>query len=158
LKNSSSDKHIKFACSYLQDIKQLLKENFGGPVEYSEDPGPGVYSVLSRDVTIFYTTDDNHFFVTFQVGTTCYKAGQIVKLISLVLKFPEFTMLEDSFFDMEAERLVFGERALEKKQEDIRHNKGQCKCPICEGVYQKKYFKDGYCLNCNEIQDTIVFH
>lgn len=113
--------------------------------------------VASDDFTLFFSDEDRRFLVTFAAGVPAKNAAMITKTIDRVLKHDEYIILDDSYLDPDTNKVVFGLEAYEVRNAVERKMKGLCKCPVCEGVYLKKYFKQGYCLNCHDKKDKLTW-
>ena len=148
MKNSKSET-ILMVQQLLSDIMSLFdRVRPDNKFILDEDPEGGIYCIVSKAVTLYFYETEAKFFMSFRVGTSAQQAAEITKLIDLILKYDEYVVLDDSFYDKNEQRVVYGLEAYEKQGELIRKIKGQMKCPICEGVYNKKHFVDGYCKNC----------
>ena len=136
-------------------MKEVLSSSY--KIEIISDDNNDVYSLITKDFSIFYNREEDYYFITFRVGLVGRRVGELMKLISLIFSFEEYTVIDDCYFDHSENKLIFGDEALEKKQEEINKHRGKQKCPICDGVYDKKYFKHGFCLNCDEIKDSLIW-
>ena len=151
MKNSKSDT-IMMVQQLLEDIVSLF-DHVRPDIKFifDEDPEGGIYCIVSKSATLYFYEPESKFFLTFRVGTTAQQASEITKLLDLILKYNEYIVLDDSFYDKNENRIVYGLEAYEKQGELLRKLKGQMKCPLCEGVYNKRHFVNGYCKNCEPL-------
>lgn len=151
---------VTMAKQLLEKMFLVLRTHYGGDysMKLSHDESVGVFSLITQEAMMFYTLADRTFFITFTTGTPAKFAANYIKLASLVFEFEEYVILDDSYFDNTKEQLIFGDAAEQKREEDMHTARGRKKCPICDGVYLKKFFKEEYCLNCDNIKDALSWH
>lgn len=160
MKKSKSDVE-KIVESYLTQIADIYQQFYDTNDIYLEKSNDGAYTLSSKKFMLLYDLNDNHskFLLTFPVGLDCRTAGNIVKLIDMVLVKDDYIILQDFYVDILSKAIFFGDDAIQQKESTLRQAKGQMKCPICEGIYNKRHFtEDGYCLNCQDIKNEIMWN
>ncbi len=145
----------------IEDIVNLFKKVEGDDyfIKTSINNEEGVYGFFTSEFSFYYSREGNRFFLSFAVGVSGKKAAEATLLISSILDFKEFQIVDDHYVDIENQEMLFGYDAIIKKNEDIITQSGKVKCPICEGVYVKKLIKDsGFCIFCDSNKDKLTWN
>lgn len=141
----------------LLELEEVLKEYYGEKCEVKITKGDDIFTLCTDSYILSFPFEPFHFYLSFMVGQTAQKISENTKLIMTIFEFNEFTVIEDSYFDNESDKLVFGMDALAIKQKEILDEQGKTKCNICDRIFMVDHITEkGICKYCN--MDDILWN
>jgi len=143
----------------ITDIQKLVIEHYGKNYNTIITKSDTIYALSTPTFILSYDIENSHFFLSFKVGQTGKDVATDVRIIMLVLDITEFSMMEDSHYDIESKSLVFGKEALESKHKDVLKSTGKTKCPMCNRIFTNEYMTPaGICKVCDSLKDKIIWN
>jgi hypothetical protein len=150
---------LELSYKIVEEVESVCKKTFGETYRTQISTTTEMFTLLTDHFILNFSIKDTHFFLTFITGQTGKNIANLTSLLLCVLERSEFTLLEDSYFDNVANKLVFGVDAIESKHRDTLESAGKRKCPMCDRIFMTQFFSaTGMCIVCEQSQGEFVWN
>lgn len=114
-------------------------------------------SISTKDYILTFDENKFKFFISFVLGIAGNETAEHMKIILTYLDPEEIEILEDCYYDIDNDCILFGKAASDRKYEVTLAKFGSKKCIICDNILLEKYINNdtGVCKNCEENYDEL---
>lgn len=152
---TESDKKV-YIEDLFENIVESLKKVKSKNMEYKIDSNSR--SLITSEFILTFNNEEYIFILTFFVGQVASNVAIVMLIILKYLETNEITILEDSFYDKDENKILFGPDAIHKKNNEILKITGNNKCFVCDKITPTILInKDNICKSCETIYSKILW-